>query len=254
VSTSLVKDTNIGRDIRLSGVTKAFGDLEVLNDITFEVADGEVVVLIGASGSGKSTLLRIMSGLETATSGEVVVGGVPMHDPRRAQEIRGHVGMVFQQFNLFPHLDALGNITLALRKVYKMSKDDARTKGLDVLARVGLQDRAHHYPSQLSGGQQQRVAIARALAVDPHIIFFDEATSALDPELVGEVTNVMRSLAQDGMTMVVVTHEMGFARRTADRVVFMADGIIIEQGTPDEMFGNPQHPKTIQFLSKVTEL
>jgi polar amino acid transport system ATP-binding protein len=177
-----------------------------------------------------------------------------MHDPRRAPEIRGHVGMVFQQFNLFPHLDALGNITLALRKVYKMSKDDARTKGLEVLARVGLQDRAHHYPSQLSGGQQQRVAIARALAVDPHIIFFDEATSALDPELVGEVTNVMRSLAQDGMTMVVVTHEMGFARRTADRVVFMADGIIIEQGTPDEMFGNPQHPKTIQFLSKVTEL
>ena len=254
MSTSILKDTNIGRDIRLSGVTKAFGDVQVLNDITLEVSDGEVVVLIGASGSGKSTLLRIMSGLETATSGEVIVGGVPMHDPRRAAEIRGHVGMVFQQFNLFPHLDALGNITLALRKVYKMSKDDARTKGMEVLARVGLQDRAHHYPSQLSGGQQQRVAIARALAVDPHIIFFDEATSALDPELVGEVTNVMRSLAQDGMTMVVVTHEMGFARRTADRVVFMADGVIIEQGTPDEMFGNPQHPKTIQFLSKVTEL
>jgi polar amino acid transport system ATP-binding protein len=254
VSTSLLKDTNIGRDIRLSGVTKAFGDVQVLNDITLEVSDGEVVVLIGASGSGKSTLLRIMSGLETATSGEVIVGGVPMHDPRRAPEIRGHVGMVFQQFNLFPHLDAIGNVTLALRKVYKMSKDDARTKGLEVLARVGLQDRAHHYPSQLSGGQQQRVAIARALAVDPHIIFFDEATSALDPELVGEVTNVMRGLAQDGMTMVVVTHEMGFARRTADRVVYMADGVIIEQGTPDEMFGNAQHPKTIQFLSKVTEL
>jgi polar amino acid transport system ATP-binding protein len=254
VSTPLLKDTNIGRDIRLSRVTKAFGDVQVLNGITLDVADGEVVVLIGASGSGKSTLLRIMSGLETATSGEVVVGGVPMHEPRRAPEIRGHVGMVFQQFNLFPHLDALGNVTLALRKVYKMSKDDARKKGLEALDRVGLQDRAHHYPSQLSGGQQQRVAIARALAVDPHIIFFDEATSALDPELVGEVTNVMRSLAQDGMTMVVVTHEMGFARRTADRVVFMADGVIIEQGTPGEMFGNPQHSKTTHFLSKVTEL
>jgi polar amino acid transport system ATP-binding protein len=253
VSISTINETSIGRDIRLSGVTKAFGDVQVLNDITLDVADGEVVVLIGASGSGKSTLLRIMSGLETATSGEVVVGGVPMHEARRAPEIRGHVGMVFQQFNLFPHLDALGNVTLALRKVYKMPKEGARKKGLDVLARVGMEDRAHHYPSQLSGGQQQRVAIARALAVDPRIIFFDEATSALDPELVGEVTNVMRSLAQDGMTMVVVTHEMGFARRTADRVVFMADGVITEQGAPDEMFGNPQHPKTIQFLSKVTE-
>jgi polar amino acid transport system ATP-binding protein len=252
VSTSTL-DKSIGRDIRLSAVTKAFGDVPVLNDITLDVADGEVVVLIGASGSGKSTLLRIMSGLETATSGEVIVGGVPMHEPRRAPEIRGHVGMVFQQFNLFPHLDALGNVTLALRKVYKMSKEDAQKKGLEVLARVGMDDRAHHYPSQLSGGQQQRVAIARALAVDPRIIFFDEATSALDPELVGEVTNVMRSLAQDGMTMVVVTHEMGFARRTADRVVFMADGVIAEQGSPDEMFGNPKHPKTIQFLSKVTD-
>jgi polar amino acid transport system ATP-binding protein len=253
VSTSTANDTSIGRDIRLAAVTKAFGDVQVLNDITLDVSDGEVVVMIGASGSGKSTLLRIMSGLETATSGEVVVGGVPMHDPRRATEIRGHVGMVFQQFNLFPHLDALGNVTLALRKVYKMSKDAAHKKGLEVLARVGMEDRAHHYPSQLSGGQQQRVAIARALAVDPRIIFFDEATSALDPELVGEVTNVMRSLAEDGMTMVVVTHEMGFARRTADRVVFMADGVITEQGSPDQMFGNPQHPKTIQFLSKVTD-
>jgi polar amino acid transport system ATP-binding protein len=253
VSTSTLNGTTIGRDISLSAVTKAFGDVQVLNDITLDVADGEVVVLIGASGSGKSTLLRIMSGLESATSGEVVVGGVPMHEPKRAPEIRGHVGMVFQQFNLFPHLDALGNVTLALRKVYRMSKDDARQKGLEVLARVGMDDRAEHYPAQLSGGQQQRVAIARALAVDPRIIFFDEATSALDPELVGEVTNVMRSLAEDGMTMVVVTHEMGFARRTADRVVFMADGVITEQGTPQEMFGNPQHPKTIQFLSKVTD-
>lgn len=244
---------DIGRNIVLTEVTKSFGDLQVLTDVTLDVSDGEVVVLIGASGSGKSTLLRIMSGLETATSGEVMVGGVPMHDPKRAPEIRGHVGMVFQQFNLFPHLDALGNVTLALRKVYKMPKDAAHAKGLEVLTRVGMADRAEHYPSQLSGGQQQRVAIARALAVDPRIIFFDEATSALDPELVGEVTTVMRSLAGEGMTMVVVTHEMGFARRTADRVVYMADGVIAEQGPPEVLLSNPQNPKTIQFLSKVTD-
>jgi polar amino acid transport system ATP-binding protein len=253
VTTSTLNESAIGRDIRLADVSKTFGDLQVLKGITLDVADGEVVVLIGASGSGKSTLLRIMSGLETATAGEVVVGGVPMHDPKRAPEIRGHVGMVFQQFNLFPHLDAIGNVTLALRKVYKMSKEAAHTKAMEVLARVGMDERAHHYPSQLSGGQQQRVAIARALAVNPRIIFFDEATSALDPELVGEVTNVMRSLAHEGMTMVVVTHEMGFARRTADRVVFMADGVIAEQGAPDQLFGNPQHPKTIQFLRRVSE-
>ena len=253
MTTSTLNESAIGRDIRLADVSKTFGDLQVLKGITLDVADGEVVVLIGASGSGKSTLLRIMSGLETATAGEVVVGGVPMHDPKRAPEIRGHVGMVFQQFNLFPHLDAIGNVTLALRKVYKMSKEAAHTKAMEVLARVGMDERAHHYPSQLSGGQQQRVAIARALAVNPRIIFFDEATSALDPELVGEVTNVMRSLAHEGMTMVVVTHEMGFARRTADRVVFMADGVIAEQGAPDQLFGNPQHPKTIQFLSRVSE-
>ena len=253
MTTSTLNENAIGRDIRLADVSKTFGDLQVLKGITLDVADGEVVVLIGASGSGKSTLLRIMSGLETATAGEVVVGGVPMHDPKRAPEIRGHVGMVFQQFNLFPHLDAIGNVTLALRKVYKMSKEAANTKAMEVLARVGMDERAHHYPSQLSGGQQQRVAIARALAVSPRIIFFDEATSALDPELVGEVTNVMRSLAHEGMTMVVVTHEMGFARRTADRVVFMADGVIAEQGAPDQLFGNPQHPKTIQFLSRVAE-
>jgi polar amino acid transport system ATP-binding protein len=251
VNNPVVND--IGRNIVLTGVTKSFGDLQVLTDVTLDVSDGEVVVLIGASGSGKSTLLRIMSGLETATSGEVMVGGVPMHDPKRAPEIRGHVGMVFQQFNLFPHLDALGNVTLALRKVYKMPKDAARAKGLEALTRVGMADRAEHYPSQLSGGQQQRVAIARALAVDPRIIFFDEATSALDPELVGEVTTVMRSLAGEGMTMVVVTHEMGFARRTADRVVYMADGVIAEQGPPETLLSNPQNPKTIQFLSKVTD-
>ena len=244
---------DIGRDISLSGVSKSFGDLQVLTDVTSTSSDGEVVVLIGASGSGKSTLLRIMSGLETANSGEVIVGGVPMHDPKRAPEIRGHVGMVFQQFNLFPHLDALGNVTLALRKVAQDVQGGGPAKGHAVLDRVGMADRAEHYPSQLSGGQQQRVAIARALAVNPRIMFFDEATSALDPELVGEVTSVMRSLAADGMTMVVVTHEMGFAQRTADRVVFMADGVIAEQGPPEELFANPQNPKTIQFLSKVTD-
>jgi ABC-type polar amino acid transport system ATPase subunit len=241
--------------IKMAGVNKHFGDLHVLRDIDLEVERGQVVVVAGPSGSGKSTLCRTVNRLEPIDAGTIEIDGRPLPAEGQAlARLRADVGMVFQQFNLFPHLDAIGNVTLALRKVYKMSKDDARTKGLEVLARVGLQDRAHHYPSQLSGGQQQRVAIARALAVDPHIIFFDEATSALDPELVGEVTNVMRGLAQDGMTMVVVTHEMGFARRTADRVVYMADGVIIEQGTPDEMFGNAQHPKTIQFLSKVTEL
>ena len=179
--TALANGDTIGSNVRLRTVTKAFGAVEVLKNIDLDVADGEVVVLIGASGSGKSTLLRIMSGLETADSGEVFVGGVPMHEPKRAPEIRGHVGMVFQQFNLFPHLDAMGNVTLALRKVLKMSKDQASSIALQALERVGMQDRCENYPSQLSGGQQQRVAIARALAVNPRIMFFDEATSALDP-------------------------------------------------------------------------
>ena len=210
-------------------------------------------MLIGASGSGKSTVLRIMSGLETADAGEVWVNEVPLHDARRARDIRGHVGMVFQQFNLFPHKTALGNVTLALIKARKMSAADARKRGLDALDRVGLADRAEHYPSQLSGGQQQRVAIARALAVEPGIMFFDEATSALDPELVGEVTEVMRGLARDGMTMVVVTHEMGFARKTADRVVFMDKGVIAEQGAPEQIFVNPQNERTRQFLHRVLD-
>jgi polar amino acid transport system ATP-binding protein len=217
------------------------------------VRPGEVLVLIGASGSGKSTVLRIMSGLETADTGEVWVNEVPLHDARRAKEIRGHVGMVFQQFNLFPHKSALGNVTLALIKARKMSAADARKRAMDALDRVGLADRAEHYPSQLSGGQQQRVAIARALAVEPGIMFFDEATSALDPELVGEVTEVMRGLARDGMTMVVVTHEMGFARKTADRVVFMDKGVIAEQGAPEQIFVNPQNERTRQFLHRVLD-
>jgi polar amino acid transport system ATP-binding protein len=239
--------------INLSGVSKSFGATQVLKEINLDVRPGEVLVLIGASGSGKSTVLRIMSGLETADAGEVWVNEVPLHDARRAKEIRGHVGMVFQQFNLFPHKTALGNVTLALIKARKMSPADARKRAMDALERVGLADRADHYPSQLSGGQQQRVAIARALAVEPGIMFFDEATSALDPELVGEVTEVMRGLARDGMTMVVVTHEMGFARKTADRVVFMDKGVIAEQGAPEDIFVNPQNERTRQFLHRVLD-
>jgi polar amino acid transport system ATP-binding protein len=239
--------------INLAGVSKSFGATQVLKEINLEVRPGEVLVLIGASGSGKSTVLRIMSGLETADTGEVWVNEVPLHDARRAKEIRGHVGMVFQQFNLFPHKSALGNVTLALIKARKMNAADAKKRGMEALERVGLADRAEHYPSQLSGGQQQRVAIARALAVEPGIMFFDEATSALDPELVGEVTEVMRGLARDGMTMVVVTHEMGFARKTADRVVFMDKGVIAEQGAPDEIFVNPQNERTRQFLHRVLD-
>jgi polar amino acid transport system ATP-binding protein len=239
--------------INLAGVSKSFGATQVLKSIDLDVSPGEVLVLIGASGSGKSTVLRIMSGLETADAGEVWVNAVPLHDARRARDIRGHVGMVFQQFNLFPHKTALGNVTLALIKARKMSAADARKRGLEALDRVGLADRAEHYPSQLSGGQQQRVAIARALAVEPGIMFFDEATSALDPELVGEVTEVMRGLARDGMTMVVVTHEMGFARKTADRVVFMDKGVIAEQGAPEQIFVNPQNERTRQFLHRVLD-
>ncbi|SAL86198.1 arginine ABC transporter ATP-binding protein [Caballeronia choica] len=239
--------------ISLSGVSKAFGATRVLNEINLEVRAGEVLVLIGASGSGKSTVLRIMAGLETSDSGEVWVNEVPLHDAKRAREIRGHVGMVFQQFNLFPHKTALGNVTLALIKARRMSPADARRRAMEALDRVGLVERAEHYPSQLSGGQQQRVAIARALAVEPGIMFFDEATSALDPELVGEVTEVMRGLARDGMTMVVVTHEMGFARKTADRVVFMDKGVIAEQGEPEQIFVNPSNERTRQFLHRVLD-
>ncbi|MEX3959667.1 amino acid ABC transporter ATP-binding protein [Trinickia sp. EG282A] len=239
--------------INLMQVSKSFGSTQVLKSIDLDVSPGEVLVLIGASGSGKSTVLRIMSGLETADTGEVWVNDVPLHESRRAKEIRGHVGMVFQQFNLFPHKTALGNVTLALIKARKMAPADARKRGMEALDRVGLADRAEHYPSQLSGGQQQRVAIARALAVEPSIMFFDEATSALDPELVGEVTEVMRGLARDGMTMVVVTHEMGFARKTADRVVFMDKGLVAEQGSPERIFANPQNERTRQFLQRVLE-
>ncbi|MDJ0037294.1 polar amino acid transport system ATP-binding protein [Pantoea allii] len=239
--------------ITLSRISKSFGATQVLKEISLDVSPGEVLVLIGASGSGKSTVLRIMSGLEKADGGEIWVNGVPLHDQKRNRDICGQVGMVFQQFNLFPHKTALGNVTLALIKAQKLSTTEANARGMAALERVGLADRADHYPSQLSGGQQQRVAIARALAVQPKIMFFDEATSALDPELVGEVMEVMRGLAREGMTMVVVTHEMGFARKTADRVVFMDQGVIAEQGTPDDIFVHPQNPRTQQFLSRVLE-
>lgn len=239
--------------ISLTGVSKSFGATHVLTEINLDVRPGEVVVLIGASGSGKSTVLRIMAGLETTDSGQVWVNEVPLHEARRAKEIRGHVGMVFQQFNLFPHKTALGNVSLALIKARRMDPAEARKRAMQALDRVGLADRAQHYPSQLSGGQQQRVAIARALAVEPGIMFFDEATSALDPELVGEVTQVMRSLARDGMTMVVVTHEMGFARQTADRVVFMDKGVIAEQGDPEQLFVDPANERTRQFLHRVLD-
>jgi polar amino acid transport system ATP-binding protein len=253
MNTAIASGSVIKPIINLSGVTKSFGTTQVLKQINLEVRQGEVLVLIGASGSGKSTVLRIMSGLETADAGEVWVNEVPLHDARRAREIRGHVGMVFQQFNLFPHKNALGNVSLALIKARKMNPADARKRAMEALERVGLADRADHYPSQLSGGQQQRVAIARALAVEPGIMFFDEATSALDPELVGEVTEVMRGLARDGMTMVVVTHEMGFARKTADRVVFMDKGVIAEQGAPEQIFVNPRNERTQQFLHRVLD-
>ena len=236
--------------IELRHVAKSFGPTTVLRDVSLAVKRGEVLCLIGASGSGKSTVLRIMSGLETADGGEVWVNQVPLHDQRRAKEIRGHIGMVFQQFNLFPHKTALGNVTLALTKVRKLSAKDAEARGRDALAKVGLSDRADNYPSQLSGGQQQRVAIARALAMEPSIMFFDEATSALDPELVGEVMQVMRGLAADGMPMVVVTHEMRFAQDTGDHVVFMDGGVIVEEGSPDAVFDNPQNPRTQQFLAR----
>jgi len=239
--------------ITLNNVTKSFGSTQVLKEISLDVSLGEVLVLIGASGSGKSTVLRIMSGLETADGGEIWVNNVPLHDKKRSREICGHVGMVFQQFNLFPHKTALGNVTLALIKAQKLSVAEANKRGMAALARVGLSERSHQYPAPLSGGQQQRVAIARALAVEPKIMFFDEATSALDPELVGEVMEVRRSLAREGMTMVVVTHEMGFARKTADRVVFMDQGVIAEQGTPEQIFVNPQNQRTQQFLSRVLE-
>jgi polar amino acid transport system ATP-binding protein len=240
--------------IELKGLRKAFGDNEVLKGIDLSIAPKQVVCIIGASGSGKSTLLRCVNRLEEPTGGSVLIDGIDItHPDCDVDLVRQRIGMVFQQFNLFPHLTVLGNVTLAQRKVLKRSDDEAEQVAREMLERVGLAEKADAFPSQLSGGQQQRVAIARALAMNPEMMLFDEATSALDPELVGDVLDVMRTLASEGMTMLVVTHEMGFARRVADHVVFMDAGVVCEQGPPDDVLGNPQTPRLQQFLEKVLE-
>lgn len=238
--------------ITVRNLHKSFGQLEVLKGVECDIREGEVVCVIGPSGSGKSTFLRCLNRLEEITSGEVTVMGTNIADPRAdLNEIRTEVGMVFQRFNLFPHKSVLENITLAPMKVRKQSPQAAEKQALELLRKVGLSEKAKAYPNQLSGGQQQRVAIARALAMNPKVLLFDEPTSALDPEMVGEVLDVMKALAKEGMTMVVVTHEMGFAREVGDRVFFMDQGYIMEAGKPDELFGNPKHERTKNFLSKV---
>ena len=238
--------------VQLTELRKSFGTNEVLRGINLEVTRGEVVCIIGPSGSGKSTLLRCVNMLETPTSGTVKVGDIELTDPDcDLDAARTSLGMVFQQFNLFPHMTAIENVTVALRKVLKRSRAEAERIAGEQLARVGLSEKALSYPAQLSGGQQQRVAIARALAMGPSVMLFDEATSALDPELVGDVLAVMRSLAEEGMTMLVVTHEMGFARNVADRVIFMDEGVIMEQGKPADVLGNPSVDRTKKFLASV---
>lgn len=238
--------------IQVTGLKKSFGELEVLKGIDCSVQEKEVVCVIGPSGSGKSTFLRCLNLLESITSGQVTINGHDLTDPKLDKRImRREVGMVFQSFNLFPHKTVLENIMLAPLKVAKAPKDAVRVKALELLKKVGLSDKADVYPNKLSGGQQQRVAIARALAMDPKVMLFDEPTSALDPETVGEVLSVMKDLAREGMTMVVVTHEMGFAKEVADRVIFMDNGLIVEEGSPQELFGNTQHNRTKAFLSKV---
>jgi polar amino acid transport system ATP-binding protein len=240
--------------VRIEQLHKRFGDNHVLRGIDLEVAKGEVVCIIGPSGSGKSTLLRCVNMLEEPTEGKVVVGGVELtHRDCDIDRARCITGMVFQQFNLFAHMSVIDNITIAPRKVLKRDRSAAEQKAKMLLDRVGLAEKADAYPAQLSGGQQQRVAIARALAMDPQVMVFDEATSALDPELVGDVLNVMRELAEEGMTMLVVTHEMGFARGVADRVVFMDGGYIVEQGHPEQVLGAPREERTQRFLSNVRE-
>ncbi|MET9472360.1 amino acid ABC transporter ATP-binding protein [Streptomyces sp. NPDC002917] len=238
--------------IEIQGLHKSFGDVEVLRGIDFTVAPGEVVCVVGPSGSGKSTLLRCVNLLEEPTSGTVTVGGVDMTDPDiDLDAMRRRIGMVFQQFNLFPHLNVLDNLTIAQRRVLGRGREEAGRIARENLAKVGLADREDSFPSQLSGGQQQRVAIARALSMGPGLMLFDEPTSALDPELVGDVLGVMRTLADEGMTMLVVTHEMGFARDVADRVVFMDGGRVVEEGAPDDVLARPEHPRTKAFLARV---
>ncbi len=238
--------------IRVNNLKKTFGELEVLSGINEHIRKGEVVVVIGPSGSGKSTFLRCLNLLETPTEGEIFIDDEKINDPKvDVNRIRQKMGMVFQHFNLFPHLTILGNITLAPVMLKKMTKQQAHDKALELLAKVGLEDKADAYPAQLSGGQKQRVAIARALAMEPEIMLFDEPTSALDPEMVGEVLDVMKGLANTGMTMVVVTHEMGFAKEVGTRLLFMDQGIVMESGVPKDIFENPQNERTQKFLSKV---
>ncbi|MEE9297405.1 MAG: amino acid ABC transporter ATP-binding protein [Acidimicrobiia bacterium] len=241
-----------GTLVRLEGIHKWFDTLHVLCGIDLKIVPKEVIVLIGPSGSGKSTLLRTINVLEEPTEGKVFFDGMELTDIRTdLNEARTHMGMVFQQFNLFPHLTATENITLALLKVLKLPKDEAIERAHEQLEHVGLSDKTDSYPSQLSGGQQQRVAIARSLAMRPKMMLFDEVTSALDPELIGEVLNVMQDLASEGMTMVVVTHEMGFAREVGTRLLFMDEGVIVEEGLPTEVFANPQHSRTQTFLAQI---
>ena len=237
--------------IKMNDVHKSFGKLEVLKGINLHIEKGEVVVIIGPSGSGKSTVLRCMNYLEQPTSGEVIVDGMNLNDKANINNVRAEVGMVFQRFNLFPHMSVLDNITLAPQKIRKLSKADAEKIAHELLAKVGLSEKANAYPEQLSGGQQQRVAIARALAMKPKVMLFDEPTSALDPELTGEVLRTIKQLAEEHMTMIIVTHEMAFAREVADRILFMADGIIQEQGKPEDLFTNPQNPRTKAFLDSM---
>jgi len=238
--------------IEFKRVNKWFGDLHVLKDVDLEVESGEVVVICGPSGSGKSTLIRCVNRLEPIQSGEITVNGMSLNDPRlKPARLRGEVGMVFQQFNLYPHLKVLDNICLAPMKVRGLSRSEAQSRAMALLAKVGIADKAEAYPAQLSGGQQQRVAIARSLAMEPKIMLFDEPTSALDPEMINEVLEVMAGLAREGMTMVVVTHEMGFAKRVADRIIFMDDGRLIEEGDPESFFATPRNERTRLFLSKI---
>ena len=237
--------------IKIKNLKKSFGDLKVLRGIDLNISEREVVVIIGPSGSGKSTLLRCINFLEVPTEGTIEVDGIKMDSDENINKVREEVGMVFQKFNLFPHMTVLDNITLAPIKVRKISREKAEITAQELLERVGLGDKSFSYPNQLSGGQQQRVAIARALAMNPKVMLFDEPTSALDPEMVGEVLDVMQKLAESGMTMVIVTHEMGFAREVGTRLLFVDGGFIIEQGKPKEIFENPKEERTKLFLSKI---
>ncbi|RVU54704.1 amino acid ABC transporter ATP-binding protein [Anaerosphaera multitolerans] len=238
--------------IKVTNLEKSFGDLKVLKGINQEIDDGEVLVVIGPSGSGKSTFLRCLNLLEVPTGGNIYFDGIDITDKNtNIDKIREKMGMVFQSFNLFPHKSIIENITLAPMMVRGLSKEEAEEKAMELLKRVGLEEKRDTYPKKLSGGQQQRIAIVRALAMEPKVMLFDEPTSALDPEMVGEVLDVIKSLAKDGMTMVIVTHEMGFAKEVADRVIFMDDGLIVEENTPLELFNNPQEDRTKNFLSKI---